>query len=85
MGKALSGELSCPCDRSCLPSSQYGSTLKGKNLLLRSKFFPLRVDKFWKGFSTREANRKLQKGSPSGIMTEKACESTLIFNFQGLL
>ena len=23
MGKALSGELSCPCDRSCFPTSQF--------------------------------------------------------------
>ena len=31
MGKALSVELSCPCDRSC---SQKMLTLEGKNLLL---------------------------------------------------
>ena len=30
MGKALSGELPCPCDRSCFS----GSTLRGKNFLL---------------------------------------------------
>ena len=29
MGKALSGELSCPCDRSCFP---YGLTLLFQNL-----------------------------------------------------
>ena len=32
----------------CLPSEK-GSTLKGKNLLLGSKFFPFRVDPWYAG------------------------------------
>ena len=42
MGKALSGELSCPCDRSFLASLydkhyQNGLTVRGKNLLPREQ------------------------------------------------
>ena len=29
MGKALSGELSCPCDRSCLGRFKFKITLEG--------------------------------------------------------
>ena len=31
MGKALSGELSCPCDRSCLSFSHINTRLIGHN------------------------------------------------------
>ena len=57
MGKALSGELSCPCDRSCYYKDKQllghyfsgkGSTVKGKNLLPKERFF-LGVDQYKEG------------------------------------
>ena len=45
MGKVLSGELSCPCDRSCL----FGT--------LRVKSRPL----FWKGFLTQGSKQEVTK------------------------
>ena len=55
MGKALSGELSCPCDRSCFYSCLpphfmmvvgrgVGVQLFKVKNLLPLKYFPLRVD-----------------------------------------
>ena len=59
MGKALSGELSCPCDRSCCPLSQQGLTLTGKNMLLEEQILSCRrtpllegsEHPFWAGYS----------------------------------
>ena len=55
----------------CL-STQFGSTLKGKNLLLREQilFFKSRAD-FRKAFLLKEANRKSQMLSPFIKMVEK--------------
>ena len=36
------------------PHSQKGSALKGNNLLLKSKFFPLRVDPSWEGLPRKQ-------------------------------
>ena len=47
MGKALSGELSCPCDKSCLILASFLSwdqLLKVRICSHRSKFLLLRVD-----------------------------------------
>ena len=46
MGKALSGELSCPCDRSWYFSSHLirGQLLEKRICSHRSKFFTLKVD-----------------------------------------
>ena len=48
----LSGEATLPFV--VLPSSSMGSTLVGKNLLLRSKFFPIRKNPFLEGVFTQE-------------------------------
>ena len=45
------------------PSHRKGSTLKGKNLLLRSKFFPFRVDPLL----TRETKTFLTQLPPSEV------------------
>ena len=45
-----------------------GSTLKGKNLLPRSKFFPVRLDPFSEGFIPQEKKQEFKKkknGFPS--------------------
>ena len=38
-----------------------GVSFKAKNLLSSGRFFHSRVDPFWKGSLSREANSKLQK------------------------
>ena len=50
MGKALSGELSCPSDRSCCLSSHSGQLVKERICSCRSKFFSVRVGPRLEGF-----------------------------------
>ena len=58
----LSGEATLPF--SVLSHSEWGSTLKGNNLLPQKQIiFSLRVDPFLKGFASHGNNRKSQKFS----------------------
>ena len=51
MGKALSGGLSCPCDRSCLSPTFISVNSKRKEFARTwSKFFSFRVDSCQKGY-----------------------------------
>ena len=74
MGKALSGELSCPCDRSCCLSSHCGQLVKERIFSCWCKFFSVRVGPRWKDFVVKGSKRKSQKlfpGKNMGKMVEK--------------
>ena len=49
------------CKKNCCLPSEKGGTLKGKNLLQGSKFFPFRVDPLRKRISSQETKQEVTK------------------------
>ena len=71
MGKALSGELSCPCDRSFHIPSLLESTCKGTNLLPKEQILPfMSRPPFGMVTNSKKTNKSL-KLLPFAKMAEK--------------